>query len=98
MQDDDDFPELAALKDAERARHRRLVWAVFAGACALIATGLLALLQAWSSKNTGLLLFGGMLVAIGLVLVVRGALSALTDIDTRPRHDFDPPSDDGSAP
>lgn len=96
---DEDFPELTALREAERARHRRLVWGVFAGALALMAVGAVALFQAWSTKNAGLLLFGGILVALGLVLVVRAAISALTDIDTRPRTDLDPVADDeGRSP
>lgn len=88
---DDDFPELRELLAAQARRHRRIIIGLIVGGLLSIVSGLVifALAPSGSSPSMGGGAVGVMAIGVGVVLVGRGIVSAVTDIDLRPRGEFE---------
>lgn len=80
---DDDFEEAQIVRHMMRRQHRVLVSALLGVGCAMSLGGAFLVWQDLSG------LAGACLLVCGVILIVRGALSGLTDIDTRDRKDFE---------
>ncbi len=81
---EESFPELEAFLADQARRHRRLVVGLFVVGAVLVVAGALVVLLA-----TGKLVYSGfLLMAMGVLMIVRGAISGFTDYDTKVRDDW----------
>lgn len=83
---DEDFEELRVFLQGQRARHRRMIAIMLAGGLVLAAAGIALLLV---RPEGSVRIAGVFLVGLGGLGVARGLLSALTDIDTKDRGEFE---------
>lgn len=87
---EEEFPELIMLQEMQRRRHRKVIWGLIVGGVVSIAAGLIIFAFAGEKgPQAGTGPVGIVLTGVGLVMIVRGIVSATTDYDTRPRHDLD---------
>ena len=85
--DEDD--ELAAFITEQKKRHHRLLAAVIAGSVLLLGAGVVCLWIAKTDQRIGYVAGGLFMTGLGLLGLIRAAISLLTDIDTRDRGEWD---------
>ena len=95
---EEDFPELREFLAEQQSRHRRIIVGLIVGGLLSIVAGFVIFALAPSGKSPSM---GGgavavMLVGVGAVMVIRGIISAVTDIDFRDRKEFSDPLTDAS--
>lgn len=92
--EEEDFPELQEFLAAQQRRHRQIIMGLILGGLLSIVVGFIIFALAPKGKSPSM---GGgavavMLVGVGVVMVVRGIISAVTDIDLRDRKEFSDPA------
>lgn len=86
---EEDFPELVELRALQRQRHKKVILGLIAGGVVAIAGGLAIFAFAEGNKpQMGMGAIAIVLIGVGAIMVVRGILSAVTNIDTKPRNDL----------
>jgi hypothetical protein len=85
----DAFPELIEFQAEQRARHRRLILSVVFGSLAFLIVGGGMVRHGLAAEKSGIFALGCIAIGLGLVGLVRAAISGLTDVDTRDRRHFE---------
>lgn len=95
---DDSFPELEAFVAAQRQRHRRLIAGMVGASALLLALGGGLLWYAQRMERPGWAIVAFLCLGFGGLGLVRAAISAFTDHDTRDRGEWEGIGDLPSAP
>lgn len=79
----EEFEELRVFLELQKQRHRKLIVILLGLGALLLSLGCIGFWNGFSSVASAFL------AAMGILLCVRGTLSAFTDVDTRDRGEFE---------